>query len=884
MLYYKINNRILILLLIFSILFFYTIIPVFANVQEKIDTSFIKNAKKIEGIFNIYKYKNKYYLEIPKGKVNKEYFVSLQIAKGISVYPFLGGLTLPVFEPFGDYTQSVYFSFNPELENEQRIDVSFYVKNHRYRANFDDPSSKLLQKSFSDNLIFKTKGTILNDNIYIDLNNFCSNLNLSINFPLISKTINGKIEFNELKDVKNYPNNMVLYLSYLVSFKPTFSYINSLNLTSNNELILGLNIFSYENINYKPREYDERVGYFATTYSDISSTEGKDGYRTIKKYINRWDLDNKKLTIWIENTWPEKYRETVKEGILEWNKAFNKIGYSDPIEVKIQPNDANWEPEDIRYCTVRYQDASNTAFAIGPSIALPTTGEIIDADIVFYAPMLRVISSRFDYYYEVAVPNMIKYQFNPLYRIYSEFTLKNNGINLNELLSTILNIKEDLGDLKNIINENDVCTYAIEKMENVNIALTSILLSNPSYFNINKEKFVKDYVKDIIIHEVGHILGLRHNFKSSSFISIDQLQDENFTSKNGISYSCMDYNPVNIHFKNGKPYFTNDLFMTTIGYYDYLAIEYGYTKDDSSLKAIASKAGIYYGPDEDLYAFDPNIRKFDLSSQGYKWYQDYSNILKYIIDNSPYKLSKVGNNPRFVYWATRGALNSYISSKLENLLYYLSGKNIHRFYFGDQNRKNVELLNSSFRDFVADSIIKDLSNHNPIMNPNSLLNSISFGFYEWGTTNIDTRTLIDTAYLNERIYRTIAILALLLPLSSKYEYYYDQEITSKNMRKLYYSLFDKIDYKKDISQIKQQSIEDFVYILLFINGYSKFNSSFDILFMNIIYLPKVRNESIDIIEKIKEKMKLIKNNPLSTKQNKLFASRILNLIEISMNE
>ncbi|MCS6956099.1 MAG: hypothetical protein NZM44_07080, partial [Candidatus Calescibacterium sp.] len=58
-----------------------------------------------------------------------------------------------------------------------------------------------------------------------------------------------------------------------------------------------------------------------------------------------------------------------------------------------------------------------TAFAIGPSIALPTTGEIVDADIVFYAPMLRLINSRFDYYYEVVLPSALKWQINPIYRV-----------------------------------------------------------------------------------------------------------------------------------------------------------------------------------------------------------------------------------------------------------------------------------------------------------------------------------------------------------------------------------------------------------------------------------------------------------------------------------
>ncbi|MCS7244043.1 MAG: zinc-dependent metalloprotease [Candidatus Calescibacterium sp.] len=856
--------------------------------QQKINKELLQKSKKIEGIFNIYKYKDKYYLEIPVDKLNKEYFVSLQVSKGLSLYPFLGGLTIPVFEPLSDYTNVVYFSSKQiqqksELSNGDLIDINLYVKNLKYRSSIDEPSKKMLDKSFSDNLVLKTYATYVDNSIYVDLNQFSSQLSLSFHHPLYSKQI--EVNFNDLKNVKVYDKNMILYLSYLVTFRQynrLFDYANSLNLTSNNEVIFALNVFDYKNDNYQVREYDDRVGYFATTYSDVSSTEGKDGgYRTIKKYINRWDLNNKKLTIWIENTWPVEYRETVKEAILEWNKAFNRIGYNDPIEVKIQPDDAEWEPEDIRYPTVRYQDANMTAFAIGPSIALPTTGEIVDADIVFYAPMLRLINSRFDYYYEVVLPSALKWQINPIYRVCNEIVFKDpkTGININQLYNfvwdTILN---------NENNYKDICTYPIEKMENAVIGLLSISLSNPTYYAVNKEKFAKDYIKDIIIHEVGHILGLRHNFKASSFVSIEQLQDESYTSKNGICYSCMDYNPVNIHYKNGKPYFTKDLFMTTIGYYDYLAIEYGYTRNESSLKQIASKCGIYYGPDEDIPVLDPNIRRFDLSSEGYRWYEDLSHVYKYVLENAPHKLSKVGNNPRLVYWSTRGAINAYTQVKLENIFYYLVGKNINRTFFGDNYRSNVQNLDPKLRDYVSNLVIKDLINEKPIITQSSLHNSIIFGSYEWGTTNVLTKTLLDSAYYNERMYRFLLMLFLFAPPSTKYEYYFGEDVFAKNLRKLYLALFNDVKFNKDLSLIRQQSIEDFVFLLIYLSGYSKFNNPSDVVMLNLLYLPNLRNESFSVLEKVKIKFENMKNSPLSTKVNKTFASRMLNFIEFYKDE
>ena len=870
---------------------------VFANesMASKNIIEALQKSQKLEGLFTIYKQKNKYYLEIPTNKLNKDYFVSLQISKGISVYPFLGGLTIPVFG-YSDYTQVVYFDSpvlkeKNELKEGEVVDVNFYVKNLKYRASFDDASQKLLQKSFSDNLLLKTKGIYSSGKIYINLNEFAENLDLSLNsFP--AKLF--KISFESLENVKNYPKNTILYFSYLVSFgkgridadfmsNGLGRYLNSLNLLSSNEVVLALNIFEYEDKDYKPRQYDDRVGYFATTFSDVSSVEGKDGgYRTIKKYINRWNIENgKKIKIWIENTWPEEYRETVKEAVLEWNKAFNKIGYDNPIEVDVQPYNSEWEPEDIRYSTIRYQDASLTAFAIGPSIALPTTGQIVDADVVFYAPMLRLINFRFDTFFDTVLPSAIKYQTNPLYRISKDIMFKyKDGLTLPELYSFIM---DGLKDNNQSFRIEDVCTYQMEKAEYSALALTALMISDPMNFNLNKEKFAKDYVKDVIIHEVGHILGLRHNFKASSFVTIDQLRDKSYTSANGIAYSCMDYNPPNIHCENGKPYIASDVFMTTIGKYDYMAIEYGYTKDESKLKSIAAKAGIYYGPDEDVFALDPNIRRWDLSSESYKWNDNFAQSYKYVIDNAPYKLSKTGTNPNLIYWLTQRGLDAYIDIKIDNLIYYLAGKHINRTFFGDYNVKNVDLLDKKQQEYIMDTIINDLKIDKPLINQDVLQNSILFGSYEWGSTSYTTLTLFDDAYYSERIYRLLSMLVLILPVSPQYEYYYDQETVSKNIRKIYLALTSDIKFNKDISQIRQQSIEDFIYLLLFINGYTKFNSKFDIIFLNLIYLPNSRNQAFETLEKLKSKLEGIKNNPLSTRQNKLFANRMLKLIEVSIN-
>ena len=139
--------------------------------------------------------------------------------------------------------------------------------------------------------------------------------------------------------------------------------------------------------------------------------------------------------------------------------------------------------------------------------------------------------------------------------------------------------------------------------------------------------YVYQGLVDLVLHEVGHTLGLRHNFKASSIYSIDQLSDRNFTEKYGISGSVMDYHPVCLLDKG------NTLFQTTPGPYDLWAIEYGYQQftdnnEESNLSQIAAKSNhplLTYGTDEDTFGrssrgIDPLSNVWDMSNDPIKFY------------------------------------------------------------------------------------------------------------------------------------------------------------------------------------------------------------------------------------------------------------------------
>ena len=147
---------------------------------------------------------------------------------------------------------------------------------------------------------------------------------------------------------------------------------------------------------YKPRLADDRVGHFLSVIKDFS----RDVHETPNvHYVTRWNLEKEQpaaeksppkqpIIFWIERTVPREYRQYVREGILEWNKAFEKVGFIDAIQVRDQQSDDEFDPEDIRYNTFRWITTS-AGFAMGPSRTNPKTGEILDADIIFDEGMIR---------------------------------------------------------------------------------------------------------------------------------------------------------------------------------------------------------------------------------------------------------------------------------------------------------------------------------------------------------------------------------------------------------------------------------------------------------------------------------------------------------------
>ncbi|KPF49271.1 hypothetical protein IP87_07505 [beta proteobacterium AAP121] len=373
----------------------------------------------------------------------------------------------------------------------------------------------------------------------------------------------------------------------------------------------------------KTRRADPRVGLFTTTVLDFSDELAR---TPRQRFVTRWRLEKKEpeaalsdpvkpITFWIDRNVPLAWRETTRAAILEWNKAFEKIGFRNAIKVEQQPDDAKFDTLDYGYASVRWMMNAEPAFgAIGPSHIDPRTGEILDADIAFEGLTTRGIRGLRS---QVLGP--------PRAQAAATEAGAAQGLAAGHSFARIFEPPAALADSGVLPPELARCTHGEFMAEQVGYAM-SVLEARGELEPDSPvaQQFVQDYVKEALMHEVGHALGLRHNFRASRAYTEAQLADAEFTRAYGTTGSVMEYNAVNLPRpgqSGGMP------FQTTLGPYDYWAVEFAYKtlpagakpeEEKAELQRIAERSKdplLAFGTDEDvLFGLDPEIIQGDLGA------------------------------------------------------------------------------------------------------------------------------------------------------------------------------------------------------------------------------------------------------------------------------
>lgn len=416
---------------------------------------------------------------------------------------------------------------------------------------------------------------------------------------------------------------------------------------------------------YRPRRDDPRVGYFANEVNDQTSMTST----PFKDVIHRWHLVKKDPTAalsepvepivwWIENTTPVEYRATVMEAGNKWNEAFEKAGFKNAVVMKLQPNDADWDAGDIRYNVIKWVSSPYPPYgAIGMHAINPKTGQIIAGDIVI------------------------------------EWASASGTPIIDELYGgPSANAYERRANNYSMSGSESSCSLSAELREQFMSGLTALEAGNASEPEL--KEMHKQFLYYLIMHEMGHTLGLNHNMRGSQMLKPSELNNKELTRKVGLMGSVMDYPAANIASDKSKQ---GDYYTTKAGPYDIWAIEYGYTscpetEEENVLNKILARStepGNAFGNDADDMrspgkAIDPRVNVFDMSGDAIGFAEDQLKLIKTVMGRIKEKYSKPGKS----YTELRSRyniLNNQRFNMVSSISRYIGGVYVDRSFVGQQS-------------------------------------------------------------------------------------------------------------------------------------------------------------------------------------------------------
>ncbi|OJW20507.1 MAG: hypothetical protein BGO49_04570 [Planctomycetales bacterium 71-10] len=622
-----------------------------------------KDSKKHEGFFTLHEKGRSLYAEIKPNQLDQPILAPIAIARGSAS----AGNPLN----FGD---EWVLSFR-KVED----DLQLIRRNVHFTAASGTPLEKAVKQNYTDSILMALPILSVSPAggaFVVDLGEVFMGDFAQVGLGSIDKARSRWFK------IRAYPNNVEIQVEATFSgggrgyysFGGTSPVVDPRGTT----MVIHYSLCKAPDPGYKPRAADYRVGHFLNAVTDYSQADPDSDAR---RMINRWRLEKadpkaklsppkKQVVWWIEDNVPLEHRPYVEAGILEWNKAFEKIGILNALAVRWQNSQDDFEPEDINYCTLRWITSGST-YAMSGLRSDPTTGEMIDGDVIFDASWIKTWKEEYAMIVGVptpaardadrapAVPLAMAEVISPIMASKQGFGLpipppgspreaamKAAALGLPAAPGGVAPMALDVvpagwdpiqAQIHRRMAQGRMasCNYSAAKTSEMRFASLALaaLAADDEKKDGDKDKekdkekkdeprlpegFLGQAIKEVVMHEVGHSLGLRHNFKASVMLRPEEVNDTNVTRAKGLTGSVMDYNPINIAPKGQKQ---GDYASTTIGPYDYWAIEYAYKPIDgdeaAELKKIAAKSpdpDLTFATDDDFYNNDPQVNTYDLSS------------------------------------------------------------------------------------------------------------------------------------------------------------------------------------------------------------------------------------------------------------------------------
>ncbi len=357
-----------------------------------------KEMKTDEGLFKVHSADDKYLFEVPDTLFNREMLMVTRIAKTANGIGFGGGKT------------------NTQVLRWQRKGkkILLRVVSHNVVADTILPVHEAVVNSNFEPVLFSFPIKAFNKDttaVVIDATSLFSTDVKPLGFPQFYRSRYKISRMDKTRSyidrVSSYPENIEVrhVKTYFSSKPPSNRSVGSISVEMSNSMIL------LPKTPMKRRYFDERVGWFARGQVDYGLEDQRS--KTVT-YLDRWrlevkdeDLDKfkagelvepkKKIIYYVDRATPEVWRKYIKQGIEDWQVAFEAAGFKNAIIAKDPPSkeeDPDWSPEDVRYSVVRYL-ASPIPNANGPHVSDPRSGEILESDINWYHNVMSLLRNWF---------------------------------------------------------------------------------------------------------------------------------------------------------------------------------------------------------------------------------------------------------------------------------------------------------------------------------------------------------------------------------------------------------------------------------------------------------------------------------------------------------
>ena len=342
----------------------------------------IEGMNNQQGMLNSYFKEGKLLLELTPQSFKHDYLLATRLAETSNTGVGVAGQMQ--IDPL-----CFYFSTDS-------VNVYVHQRQTGYAVVEGDPILPSFNKNFINPVVtaFKVKSKY-KGNLVIDVTDFFTTDQRLIS-PVndnMRKSYSFASDASLIKNLKMFPSNMEVRTQ-----------MNFRNGQNGDCITMAVNrsMIQLPDTLMEQRIQDDRVGFFHSGRSFFDTSKDK---ITSNNFIHRWRLEPKDkaayfrgylvepvkpIVFYVDTAFPPKWRETVIQGILDWNTAFEAAGFKNAVQAKMYPNDPNFDPDDMRYSCVKYATTA-IANAMGPSYVDPRSGEILTADVIWYHNVIQLV-------------------------------------------------------------------------------------------------------------------------------------------------------------------------------------------------------------------------------------------------------------------------------------------------------------------------------------------------------------------------------------------------------------------------------------------------------------------------------------------------------------